>query len=234
MTEDDHSQLDNPIWSALTDGNKAFAEGGPLAFRFAPAVSPFAAVHEQTEASLHALANLVPAGGRLALFTREPLAQSADLIVDMQAPILQMILNSATVVPKSNFEVEYLDRNDVADMLDLTSRTKPGPFGPRTIEFGQYIGIRADGRLVAMAGERMRFGRFVEVSAVCVDQEFRGKGLAALLVAHLAQALQAKGQTPFLHVFESNARAIALYEKLGFTRRRTLYVTSLHAADTGK
>ena len=112
----------------------------------------------------------------------------------------------------------------------LAGRTRPGPFGPRTIEFGLYIGIRVDTALAAMAGERMRFGRFVEISAVCVDPDHRGKGYAALLVTRLAKRLQAQGLTPFLHAFPDNGSAIALYEKLGFATRRILYVTILRSA----
>ncbi len=126
-----------------------------------------------------------------------------------------------------------LGASDVADMLDLAGRTRPGPFGPRTIEFGQYIGLRVEGALAAMAGERMRFGRFVEISAVCVDPDHRGKGYAAVLMTRLAERLQAQGLTPILHVFADNAGAIALYEKLGFAKRRTLHLTVLRAATRG-
>jgi predicted GNAT family acetyltransferase len=95
---------------------------------------------------------------------------------------------------------------------------------------GQYIGIRVEGALAAMAGERMRFGRFVEISAVCVDPDHRGKGYAAILVTRLAQRLQVQALTPILHVFADNASAIALYEKLGFAKRRTFHLTILRAA----
>ena len=147
----------------------------------------------------------------------------------MQAPIIQMVLNAPIANVRSESEHVMLGAADVADMLDLTGRTRPGPFGPRTIEFGHYIGLRVEGALAAMAGERMWFDRFVEISAVCVDPGHRGKGFAALLVTRLAQRLQAQGLTPFLHVFADNASAIALYQKLGFAERRTLYVTVLQA-----
>jgi predicted GNAT family acetyltransferase len=103
----------------------------------------------------------------------------------------------------------------------------PGPFGPRTRELGQYIGIRVDGALAAMAGERMRLDGFVEISAVCVDPEHRGRGYAALLVAWLVRKLREEGATPFLHVFPDNLSAIALYERLGFTARSALRLAVL-------
>jgi predicted GNAT family acetyltransferase len=145
----------------------------------------------------------------------------------MQEPVIQMVLNAPIASMRPDPQHVVLGAADVAEMLDLTNRTRPGPFGPRTIEFGHYIGLRVEGALAAMAGERMRFERFVEISAVCVDHGLRGRGFAALLVTRLAQRLQKQGLTPFLHVFASNASAIALYEKLGFLERRTLHVTVL-------
>ncbi|HEY4253889.1 MAG TPA: GNAT family N-acetyltransferase [Roseomonas sp.] len=231
MTDADTAkQLDNPVWAALTTGHGALAEGGPLAWRYPPDIAPFAAITDRTAASFAALAALVPPGGRLALATADQLAPPAGLAIDRQAPIIQMVLDAPIAVPPAAPDHVPLSAGDVADMLDLAGRTRPGPFGPRTIALGDYIGIRAGGVLAAMAGERMRFGCCVEISAVCVDPAHRGKGLAAMLMARLAHRLQARALTPFLHVFADNAGAIALYEKLGFTRRRTLQLTVLSKA----
>jgi predicted GNAT family acetyltransferase len=219
--------LDDPIRAALTTGNRAFAQGGPLAWRYPSEIAPFAATANRTAPALAALAALVPPDDRIALFTVDRPVPPASLAVEKQAPIIQMVLNAP--IARVPFEPEHvvLGPADVADMLDLIDRTRPGPFGPRTIELGHYIGLRIEGALAAMAGERMRSDRFVELSAVCVDPAHRGKGYAALLVMRLAQRLQEQGQTPFLHVFATNASAIALYEKLGFAARRTLHVSVL-------
>jgi len=224
------AQLDNPIWSALTTGNKALAEGGPLAWRYPPDIAPFAAIADRTARSFEALATLMPPEGRLALVAPDQLVPPPALALDRQAPLVQMILNTPVTNGRSGPEHVVLGAADIPEMLDLTGRTRPGPFGPRTIDFGQYIGIRVDGTLAAMAGERMRFGRFVEISAVCVDPAHRGKGYAVMLMTRLAQQLQAQAQTPILHVFADNTGAIALYEKLGFAKRRTLHLTVLRAA----
>jgi ribosomal protein S18 acetylase RimI-like enzyme len=226
------SRLDNPVWAALTTGNASLAEGGPLARRFHPNVGPFAGVVDMTAPALEALAMLVPPEGRLVLESVDRIDAPAGLAIDMQAPILQMILNAPARGGAGPDHV-LLGKADVPDMMDLAGRTRPGPFGSRTIEFGRYIGLRADGALAAMAGERMRFDRFVEISAVCVDPAHRGKGCGALLIMRLARAIQAQGLTAFLHVFADNANAIRLYEKLGFTTRGTFYVTSLRAAPGG-
>ena len=96
---------------------------------------------------------------------------------------------------------------------------------------GRYIGLRDGGRLIAMAGERMRFDGHVELSAVCVDDGWRGKGLAVRLLGILRAEIEARGSTPFLHVFSDNHHAIALYQRLGFVRRRTFFLTRIGVAD---
>jgi predicted GNAT family acetyltransferase len=106
-------------------------------------------------------------------------------------------------------------------MLELTARTKPGPFLPRTIEMGTYLGIRRDGRLAAMAGERLHPAGWTEISAVCTDEARRGQGLSSRLILALGAQIRARGEIPFLHVLTTNP-ATGLYEKLGFRNRRTL------------
>ena len=107
-------------------------------------------------------------------------------------------------------------------MLDLVQRTRPGPFRPRTIAMGTYLGIRRGGRLVAMAGERLHPTGWTEISAVCTDDEHRGQGLATRLVLAVAAGIRDRGDTPFLHAAATNVDAIRLYAALGFRLRRTL------------
>lgn len=220
--------LDRPVWSALTSANAALAQGASPALRYQPEVAPFAAVADETMASFEALASLVKTGERAALVGPGTLAPSAGFEIERQASVVQMVLESpAMTSPAAGPDHLVLGTADVPDMIDLTGRTRPGPFGRRTIEFGRYLGIRVDGALAAMAGERMRFDSFVEISAVCVDPAHRGKGYAALLMMRLARRMQESGLTPFLHVFADNLGAIALYEKLGFRRRATMQLSVL-------
>ena len=113
-----------------------------------------------------------------------------------------------------------LGLDDVPDMLGLIERTRPGPFLPRTVELGRYLGIRRRGTLVAMAGERLHLPGWTEISAVCTDSNYRGQGLATRLVRAIGAGIKARGETPFLHAVATNTNAIRLYEQLGFVLRR--------------
>ena len=91
----------------------------------------------------------------------------------------------------------------------------------------RFIGLRIDGRLAAMAGKRMRFPGFVEVSGVCTHPDYRGRGLARLLSAEVAADIQRRGERPFLHAWTTNTAAITLYESLGFEIRTAVNVSVL-------
>lgn len=112
-------------------------------------------------------------------------------------------------------------------MIALVELTKPGPFSSRTHELGTFLGIRIDGQLVAMTGERMKPGNYTEMTAVCVHPSHRGRGYAQALLGEVARGIVARGEIPFLHVFSHNESAIALYRKQGMEIRRRLHVTVL-------
>jgi len=112
-----------------------------------------------------------------------------------------------------------LGESDVPEMLALTRLTKPGPFGKRTHEMGEYWGIRQNGELIAMAGERLRLPSYTEISAVCTHPDHLGHGHATALISMLIQRIRSRGEQPFLHVRPENTRALQLYERLGFEQR---------------
>ena len=104
---------------------------------------------------------------------------------------------------------------DIDDMVELANLTKPGPFLPGTSRLGGFVGIRVDGRLAAMVGERLKLGSHTEVSAVCTHPDFRGRGMAAQLSSLVVERILARGERPFLHAFADNHQAIRLYESAG-------------------
>jgi ribosomal protein S18 acetylase RimI-like enzyme len=171
---------------------------------------------------------------RIALFTPHEVEPPSEFSIVRRDTVDQMVLDDPeacgglSVTPTT-----VLGEEDMLAMLALANATQPGPFGPRTIELGRYLGVRSEGVLVAMVGERMRLDGFTEVSAVCVDAAHRGKGFAADLVRSLVTSIVARSETPFLHVFSSNRPAIALYRKLGFALRRQMHLLVLGRADGG-
>ncbi len=146
----------------------------------------------------------------------------------MTFSVLRMVSaapGAAASVVGDDIEVTTLHTDrDADEVADLVRRTEPGPFGPRTMELGRFVGMRQQGRLVAMAGERMHPPGWTEVSAVCTDPSARGRGLASRLVAAVTAGIHARGEGAFLHVLETNAAAVGVYARLGFTVHRTVPV----------
>lgn len=224
--------LDNAVWHALTGEQHRFALGDRLARRFPPALAPFAGMADRSPAAFDALRGLIDVHGPAALVTPDEIPTPAGFSVVRRAMLHQMIwqgtLDGAPVL-----EHVRLTEADVPEMLELIAATEPGPFGTRTVEFGGYIGVRRQGRLVAMAGQRLRAGGHAEISAVCVDAAFRGQGLAAGLIRSLVASIRARAETPFLHVLTSNHGAIERYRALGFATRRDMHLLVLKREETG-
>jgi predicted GNAT family acetyltransferase len=210
----------------LTTVHSDFALGNDLARRYPPAIAPMAGLCEVSDEAMDALAALMDPGDVVGLFGQEPVSEAQGLLVVGQKHIAQMTCDRPDDSPLTGHITE-LTSADVPDMLHLVDLTKPGPFSAGAIVLGSYLGIRRAGELIAMAGERMRFDGFTEISAVCTHPKYRGCGYASSLVRALVRQIIARGETPFLHLFSDNTTAAALYTKLGFTQRRRLIVTVL-------
>jgi ribosomal protein S18 acetylase RimI-like enzyme len=218
--------LDRPIWIALTTRQDRLAEINGPARRYPSDIAPFADMEDFSARSFAALYELLRAGEPAVLFTPEPIRAPAPFETVMAATGDQMIgapVEFHGTVP----EIIRLDDHDAPEMRALVELTRPGPFGPRTHQLGRFFGIRIDGRLAAITGERMTPGPYTEMTAVCVHPDFRGRGLGQALLAHVSRQIVARGEIPFLHVFSDNASAIALYKRQGMTLRRRLHVTVL-------
>jgi predicted GNAT family acetyltransferase len=219
--------LDNPIWHALLSAHASFAEGDSLAKRYPIEVSPLAAVREQSPQAYHSLGELLGEQDIAVLFLDAPPRPPEGWRLVHGLQMEQMVCTTPPEVIPRGYAIEPLKPDDVPEMRALAELTEPGPFRQRTIEFGGYMGIRDGGRLVAMAGQRLSLTGFTEVSAVCTHPEYRGRGYANALVAAVACAIFARGETPFLGVRQDNTGAIRVYEKLGFKIRRNLDVAVL-------
>jgi predicted GNAT family acetyltransferase len=207
-----------------------FALGGDLARRYPATIAPMAGVGEISNASLNALAALMSPGDVVGLFGPEPVSEAGDLLVVTHKHIDQMICDRQDNSPHTG-PITELTPADVPAMLHLVELTKPGPFSAGAIELGSYLGIRYAGKLIAMAGERMRFDGFTEISAVCTHPGYRGCGYASSLVRALVRQIITRDETPFLHLYSDNTIAAALYTKLGFALQRRLIVTVLRRAN---
>jgi ribosomal protein S18 acetylase RimI-like enzyme len=210
--------LDNPARASLLGLHAGLAERYGTALRYPADISPFVALPDEPgEADWANLAALVRPGA-IAVSAGVPMAPPPDWQLIRALAGVQLTGGQVAVVPDP--EAIPLGPADVPEMLDLVARTQPGPFLPRTIELGGYLGVRRDGALVAMAGERLQPPGWTEISAVCTAEEYRGQGLATRLTLAVAAAIRKRGDTPFLHASASNVSAIRLYESLGFQLRR--------------
>jgi ribosomal protein S18 acetylase RimI-like enzyme len=229
--EDIEHQLDNPIWSSLTTRHTHLALGDGLARRYPSAISPLTGLSQTARENVARLDTLVESGDDFGIFGATVPKLGSNWETLKESRITQMIRVDPSALPEGDIEVSALDASDVADMLELVELTQPGPFRPRTIELGTYIGVRENGRLVAMAGERMWIGDCREVSAICTHPDAQGRGYARALTGRVVNRMLRAGQTPFLHVYSTNTRAIEVYEALGFVRRTEFSL--LHARRIG-
>ena len=214
--------LDRPVWHTLRSGWAALAQRDDRAMRLDPAYGPFAATGDDGADSLIALAALATGDSEMWLVGQDVAVAPAGMTIARTATLAQMVATTVNPAPAPSCEWIVLGEADVEEMRALALLTRPGPFHPLTHRLGRFIGVREQGRLVAMAGERMRLPGFTEVSGVCTHPDFRGRGLAGALMRIVMQAMLERGETPFLHAYAAHERTIALYETLGFAVRAEL------------
>ena len=223
--------LANPTWGALVGAPGEIAEGSGKARRYHPDVSVFHALADHSPEAWEAAATLVNTEGAVLL-------TGAVATVTDGAPAgwehawagqgYQMVLTTppddVTVRPLPAIDAETgtavrlrpLAVDDVPAMMALVALAEPGPFRPRTIELGGYVGIFHDDELVAMAGQRFHPPGACEISAVCTHPDARRRGYASILTRRVAEGIAARGELAFLHVAEHNTSARLAYEALGF------------------
>ncbi len=223
--------LDRPVWNMLHGRQAHLAVASGTVCRIDPAYGPFAAAAPGHEAELAGL--LTSAEDEIWIVETTELAPPPGTRVSRTAPLLQMIADGPVAAYAPDPEIEVLTEADAAEMAALAHATEPGPWHPLTHRYGTFFGIRREGRIVAMAGERMRPAPGIaEISAVCTLPETRGQGLATRLIRHGMAGFAARGDTPFLHSYAANIHAIRLYESLGFRARSAMVVTVLGRVDS--
>lgn len=226
--------LDNPIWNSLLTEHSSFAISNHQARRYPSAIGPLSGITHQSAENYRALRPLAGPEGILVLFCTEKPAPPPTWTLIRGGLLTQMICEDPQPVALELTRGEIfrpLTTADVPEMVALAQLTEPGPFRERTIELGPFFGIFDDGRLVAMAGERMHLPHHVEVSAVCTHPEARGRGYARMLISIVMDEIRQRGKTPFLHSLADNDAAIRVYENLGFTQRRTFELAVLKRSE---
>lgn len=214
---------DNPVWDALNSHQNRFNQGADEIKYFPANVSPFLGLQHWDEKDMALVQEKLPAGRYFSVMINKQVKLPGHFEILFTCPLYQMI---CPWMPASSFPdnlVRPLGYEDVPAMLELTGKTKPGPFLEKTIEMGNYFGIFENRSLVAMAGERLKMEGYTEISAICTDPGYRGKGLAKILTAFVSQQVFAGGNTPFLHVKTDNDPAIQVYRSVGFEIRTEVF-----------
>jgi len=214
--------LQNPVYHALLSGDRHLSFGNDQVKYFDEQVSPFAGFDQEYKNGFTDLHDLLPSGRKILYAIPSAITQPFGWQVQHVIKGLQLIYESNRKLKAEFLNVLPLTVMHVKEMLQLAKLTKPGPFGIRTIDFGSYFGIFENEKLVAMTGQRLHVENFTEISAVCTHPDYTGKGYAYNLLLHQLHLILQQNQQPFLHVREDNQRAIALYQRLGFTISRTM------------
>lgn len=215
--------LDNIVWNALSGPQAAHAEGAGAARRYAHGFSPIVGFADQQRPDFDALAPFCDPGEHFYCDGWSGAAPDGWRI-DAETTMFKMVWDAAIPERDEAPDAVRLRPAHYAQALDLATLTKPGPFGPRTPELGEYFGVFEGDRLVAMAGERMHAGTLRELSGVCTHPDRQGKGHARRLMLKLVRRQMQRGETPFLHVMSANENARRLYARMGFREYREAVV----------
>ncbi|NIJ38016.1 putative GNAT family acetyltransferase [Sphingopyxis panaciterrae] len=220
--------LDRPVWNMLTGRQAHLAEGDARAVRIDRGYGVFGAAADPGIDAQAGLAALVPDDGELWIVEGEPWPVPPGVREVKRAVLTQMVAEGVPSEPGPGApRIIALGEEDAPEMAALAEHAKPGPWGPKTHRYGPFFGIRENGRLLAMAGQRMLVPGMAELSGVSAWADCRGRGLARALIGHVMREMMGRGETPFLHSYADNAGAIALYETLGFRIRRAVHMLAL-------
>lgn len=226
-----NSPLDHPVRGSLFGRLRHLSLGNELARRFQPDVNVFASARDESPEALAALRDLAAPGEELFIFQIPDVPVPQGMEISFHRLGVQMVAQGHLVppppLPGPEFEDVPLGEMDAGEMIDLAHLTEPGPFFIRTSSMGDFRGLRVGERLAAMAGTRLCPDGYREVSGMCVHPDFRRLGLARYLTARVTAEIAASGDTPFLHAWQDNEGAIALYHAMGYRFRSTINAVKL-------
>ena len=214
--------LHNPVYHALLSGDRHLSFGNGRVKFFDDQVSPFAGFEEEYDKGFSELYDWLPAGRNILYAIPSFITQPAGWQIQHEIKGLQFVYEAGRQGKTEFPDVMPLSEIHIEQMVQLARLTKPGPFGSKTIDFGYYFGIFDNEKLIAMTGQRLHVENYTEISAVCTRPDHAGKGYAYSLIQQQLQLILHQGQQPFLHVREDNERAIALYQRLGFSISRSM------------
>jgi len=216
--------LDNPIWTALTTKQAQLAHSSALARRFPPEMTLLGALAANTAMAFDSLAQLIQRDPVTIYFSTPP-QPAAGWETVRSVELVQMVKEGA-ISPAATPEHEVIELTpaDVPEMSAIYAATRPGRTLCQKIQkLGTFLGIRHEGRLVAMGGVRLHLAGYREITTVATQPEFEGRGYGTAVVMALVARIQAKVERPFLTVGVANERAIRIYRRLGFQERRKFY-----------
>jgi ribosomal protein S18 acetylase RimI-like enzyme len=223
------ARFSNPVWHALHGAHRHLAVDGGRAWRYPADVTPFAALEEPGPSGFSALRTLLAPLDPVWIVDEPP--RLGGLVLEASLECLQMVLPPNVTLPDSTADIETLSGEQAQEMVALTDAAFPGFFRRNTYRMGSYFGMRRDGELIAMAGERLCLEGYPEMSGICTHPEHRGQGLARQLIVHLAREHRRRGLISWLHVGSANTGAIALYRDLGFDMVRSIVLHRVTRAD---
>jgi GNAT superfamily N-acetyltransferase len=215
--------LDNITWHTLAGPHAAYSVGTAEARRYAPGFSPIVGFADPVHPNFAALRAYCEPGEHF-YCDGWSAAAPAGWSIEVETTMFKMIYDAAIPAADEAPEAVALTSEHAAQALELASLTRPGPFGMKTIELGEYFGVFVNGRLAAMAGERMHAGSLREISGVCTHPDFQNQGLARRLMTKLMRRQMQRKETPFLHVMRANVAAHDLYKRMGFRDYRETVV----------
>jgi len=207
--------LDNIFWHALVGPQAQYACGAGQARRYAPGFSPILGFADPARPCFEDLAPFC-AQGELFYCDGWSGPMPHGWALQAQSTMFKMVWAGGLPPDDAPLAAVALTAQHASQALELATLTRPGPFGLRTIELGDYFGCFDGARLVAMAGERSRAGDLHEISGVCTHPDFQGRGYGKRLMLKLIRLQVQRGETPFLHVMCDNAGARQLYHGMGF------------------